>query len=288
MPLPRVSTLLLCLATLLVSASGCSKSTKPKVVTPPAITQAQADFIAQELGAEVASDNGGLFYLIQSLSAMIHGSPPTPAPAETLLSKGGTALLKYRCTTTYLDSLGGIQGGRDSLTVSMRAFLKMDIGGDSLNANGVVGRYFFLTDQDTAEVNMEDLRTHAVADYIEFQGLISDTTFALVTGQFSAGTPQLWRQSNVLSIDTVRVHRSDLLNPFPFEGNITWLIIQADLMPDRSPASTPTGDVAGEAVVRFNGTRTAILEIADTPVDPTVSFSYQVDLITGQLTKIVP
>jgi len=297
-------------AVLALGLAGCSKTTKPKTPGPQAIPLADADDIAQLLGATLASNNGGWYYTIEALSDSLYQSDPvygTPiyaVPADTATFSVAKLGLKYNFDLAYFRSSNPNIGYpvRDTAASDIEAALH--IQSNTLNSPpggavpyavtgppGGTGAGFGISSDWYCNV----YQLGSAYDAVQFDFILDDSTFASVntTVDTSATSYRYWylpMEFNSVYVDTLKIRKADLhSNPYPIAGDIHWTLDAYRMKTNSRNINDATAyysEALVEAFMTFNGTSTATLQIVDDIEDPAWDYRYSVDLKTGAIARL--
>jgi len=297
-------------AVLALSLAGCSKSTKPQTGrVPSAIPHADADDLAQLLGATLASDNGGWYYTIEALADSLYQSDPvfgTPiysVPADTAtfsISKQGQT---YNFNLAYFHAAGLVgYPVRDTAASDIESALHIESntinsppGGhpnyDVTGAPGGTGASLGLSSDWYCNV----YQLGSAYDAVQFDFIVDDSTFASVntTVDTSATSYRYWylpMEFNSVYVDTLKIRKADLhTNPYPIAGDIHWTLDAYSMKTNSRNINDPTAynsEALVEAFMTFNGTSVATLLITDDVDQPAWQYRYSVNLKTGAIARL--
>jgi len=277
--------LALCLAGM---AAGCSKKEDP-LPPPPDMPEADVDDMAQHIAATTASDNGGWFFTVETMADSL-AQPIAPRPGLALRPydrfKALSNFSVTRAGMTYDWRLGYFDNNliQHAVRDSQVEFLEASVlGQGSINGSGISAGTYGCS-ADSSQFTVEFIEP--ASDTTVFDLFVEDTSTALVSSVFHAGSNRVWNFSNLIStIENPLVVKASLPSPYPVSGTLEWSIDAKVL--DHPPLRDQfTIEWLAEGEMTFDGTQFAVLKI-------TVGFglgspirSYKVNLKTGAITKI--
>lgn len=257
------------LAALVVAAAvigGCSNNpTQPGGAVP----QLTADDMAAQVGAGMATDNGGLLstvWIAGSGGSLLSPKGPAlsgTAAAETTFTSGG---ITYTLTRTFYDDGDNVMASFDPLLTARVLATSRATGAiltprfaASVGRAGVIDVRGVSTLQETLVVN--------AASY--------DTCQSSFTSLDGMRTRYFYLVAECALAD-VRWRKPPASAPWPESGTATWTL-HADRLRSNNRADVEAHlDVV--VVVTFNGTQSADVDVAG-------SWRYRLDLKTGQVTR---
>lgn len=287
-------------AALALGLAGCSKSTKPKVgFIPSAIPHADADDIAQYIGASMASDNGGWYYTVRAMCDSL-AQPPlldsgVPDTTTFALSSPTAPPLVYTFELAYYRSNQVGYPVRDTASKEIEADLEM-AGGQLNSPVGAANYDVTSTYGVSADWSIYVYGLSPEYNAVQFDGFFDDSAFASVntTVDTAATNYRYWYHVNSVYVDTMTIRKSDLVsNPYPVDGDVQFIIDAYNMK--RLAPRTPSGpvnsadtdhEVLCEAEMKFNGTATATLSIVDIIDDASWEYRYSVNLKTGAIARL--
>ncbi len=264
------STARLAAAVALVAAlAGCGKS--PTGITDNLAAQANADDAAQQVGASMAQDNGGM--------ASTYGATPAPpgdltahpiriaepawAASETTFTSGG---ITYTFTRQYLNQYHNGMAYFDPLVT-------WGIAETWRASGGISGTQFSATIGRAGTLNLWNVST-AAPDTVSMNGTSDDTLQCSFVSVFNGS--QHYFYSQMAGVMTDVMVPKPITSNYPASGNLTW-VISADRL-----RSSSRGDIASHfdatVVVTFNGTRFPNVTVNG-------SYRYTIDLKTGLIAR---
>ena len=272
----------LCMAFAVMAFVGCSKSTKPKPIPKPTISHEDADDIAQYVGASMAVDAGGWYFLVQSLAeSLATVTTNSPAIPDTNVFAIAKVTNNYNFQIAYYNALQVGYPVRDTASSELEADVQMTGGALSLPGS-VEGTYGLAADWGLFVYNLR-----ASYDTLEFSGIIDDSSFVTVTSSITPGRVKYWLHSNGV-YPTLHVLKSHIPgNPYPVDGEVEFILDAYNMKSvSRDVLTQSDHEILAEAVMTFNSTATATLKILDTLADSAYEFDYSINLKTGAITRL--
>ena len=244
--------------------SGCSDNP----TTPQnQFTAQDADLMAAQLGASLASSNGGAMVEIdvareQAVSAAASGGFPT-ASAETTFTRGN---MDYTLSVSFFDATGAELPGWDTTAVRMTL---------QARAHGTVSSSQYTV--DVGHASLHDITgIEMSSDQLTFNGEADDTLNADFVDPETAGAASFdWLSTT--DWENVVALKDDTVNPYPLSGRLVWTAV-ANLVAMQN-GQLATGHYEVTAWVTFNGTRYPEIVIEG-------SHHYVVDLETGAVQRV--
>ena len=258
---PRSSAGLLVLATLIVGGCGQSPTTPSS-----ALTQEQADDVAQQLAASLSTSHGGA--MTEMDAARTHavsassGAFGTSA-AESTFSTGGVS---YWLSVAFYDAGGSELPGWDTTAVRMVVA--------SRATGSVTGPEYTAAVAHAAL--LEVLGIEAASDRLTFSGLARDTLDAEFHPADSSGTRTLDAKCAAAWEDVVALKDKDI-NPWPLSGRLLWQAVVDATFPHQGQQVSAHHEVT--AWVEFNGTRYPTIVVDG-------MYSYRTDLQNGAVQRV--
>ncbi len=246
--------------------AGCSDDSSP---TGPAaaLTQDDADGVAQQVAATLAADNGGTMALLAgSLPAGAKsggGAAVAGADAETTFTLGG---LTYTLTRTFYDAGGDEMAAFDPLLTARMVTAARAAGSIATDRFSATLGHASLLDVTGVSARRDTLR---------FNGAAHDTCLSSFTSLDGIRTRHFFLASSGV-LEDVLLAKPVGAGSWPLSGTATWSVVADRLR------SNDRLDVAAHleatVVVTFNGTREARIEVDG-------HWTYRADLKTGALIR---
>ncbi len=271
----------LCVALVVMAFAGCGKKNPTKIIATP-IDHQDADDIAQSLAAAAASDGGGWYFVVQqladSLATATTNAPVTPD--TNVFTLGPQAGNTYNVDAAYFNNLQVGYPVRDTTSSELEA--NVHLNGGTLSLAGVQGQYFLHADWGFFVYNLK-----SVYDTLEFSNVLEDSSLVTVTSTITPGRTKFWYHTN--SLYTTLFLKKSLLpgNPYPVSGSVEYLLdaynmksLSHDIVDDVDH------EILVEALLTFNGTENATLNIVDFLGENDWQWNYSVNLKTGAITRL--
>jgi len=246
---------------LLAMAAGCSDD----ATTPATLTQEEADDVATQVAASLATENGGtlaVLPLVAEESTEALKAAPDPVEHETQI--GG---ITYRYSVRFFNAAGDTMAGYDPLqTVRLQT---------ELQAEGEVSTLRYQA-QVRHRSRLEIHGVDAPADTLTFNGSSGDTCQSTFTA-LAAELQRHFRLESQASLQNVSYLKPVDAGELPQSGVMTWEMTASRY---RDSARTQLeAHIRATITVRFLGGETA-------EVDVDGAWSYQFNLRTGEIVRI--
>lgn len=245
-----------------LALTGCSSSTAPE----SSLSQQDADLIAAQLAASLASSNGGA--MVEIDAAREHAVAASAgrfgtASSETTFASGNVS---YSLTIRFYDAGGSELPGWD--TTAVRMVVQARATGD------------FSSPECTTSVAHSALHDvtgiELLSDRLTFNGTAGDTLEADFTDLEPSAIEWLdWRSAT--DWESVVALKDPGVNPYPLSGRLRWRAVADALFQNNGQQVQTHHEVT--AWVTFNGTR-----FPEIVVDG--RYSYRVDLVTGSVQRV--
>jgi len=258
MTFPRILRLFAASATVLLAmaALGCSSSST-RLPREPELTREEADDLAQQLAATVATDLGGWLVEIERGMAKRATQGDT---TETVMRSGITHMMHY----IYDSNQGGTRANWDSTII---------IAHLTNNASGT----FALGDiTGNLRHGSEPTFFGANEDTMSFDAIAIDSThFTIVS--FTRGDTVSYAIDLFFDCDDLRVLENQV-DPWPISGETEWIIDGRRIGANRS--------ILVEARLFFDGTVTPQLHVFSDESNAAEYFRFTINLKTGAVARL--
>jgi hypothetical protein len=260
--IPRCVRLLPLLALLaLLGAAGCSDDPSP-AAPQDRVTVTDADDLAQQVGASLAADNGGMLTMMTASGDYDTSTKCQAGRPQTSQVNG----LTYTVSWTFYDAQDAVQEAYNPLT-TVRLVTDVRAAGaiETPRYQAAVGYAAML---DVAGIA-------AWQDTLRFNGTAHDTLQSSFASLDSTRTRYAYLESSA-ALENVVFAKPPAPDQWPLRGTASYAVVFDRLR------SNERADVeahfAASVVVRFNGTRYVPIEIDGT-------WTYLLDLKTGAVTR---
>jgi len=257
MTFPRIQRLLAALLVVLaLAATGCS-SNSTKTTRDPELTREEADDIAQQLAATMATDIGG--WLIEIERGMFKRN--TQGDTTDVITRG---TIMHTMSYIYDKRTGGTSSVWDSTVI---------IAHVSNNASGIFG----LGDIQGRFVHeSEPTFFGADEDTMSFDAIAIDSTqFTIVS--FTRGDTVSYTMDLFYECDDLRI-LANQVDPWPISGEVLWIIDGRRVGVNRS--------ILVEAKLILDGSVTPRLDVYSDESNAAEYFRFRVNLKTGAVARI--
>lgn len=246
---------------LLVLAAGCSDDS----TSPATLTQEEADDLATQVAASLATENGGTLAVLPVVAA--EGTSALKVVPDPLEHETQIGSITYRYSVRYFNAAGDTMAGFDPLqTVRLQT---------KLRAEGEVSTLRYQA-QVRHRSQLEVHGVNAAADTLAFNGSCGDTcrsTFTALMTQYE----RHFRLESQGTLENVRYLKPVDAGELPNEGVMTWQMTASRY---RDAGQTQLeAQVRATVTVRFTGGETA-------EVDVEGGWRYEFNLRTGAIVRI--
>ena len=260
------------LASLAIATALAGCGTSPTGISMSPTAQANADDVAQQVGASMAQNNGGMvstFGATQTSPGGVSARPirvaePTAAASETTFTVGA---ITFTFTRQYLNFLhNGMATFDPVLTWGIAETSRATGSITTPQFTGSVGR--------TGTLDLWNVSV-AAPDTLIANGTANDTTQCSFTSAFT-GAQRYFYSVLIGVMSNVRILKPLTSTSYPASGTVTWTV-SADRLRSNSRVDVES-HLTAIVVVTFNGTRYP---------DVTVNgvFRYHIDLQTGAVQR---